>query len=87
MDTRPSSAGTPILSNIATYNCIPNLSLLSSIGGLVVKLAVAIRDLPTSDDSASPGFDSRPMHDVRLQAIDFSFAFCLLLFLRHLSFG
>jgi hypothetical protein len=33
-----------------------------SIGGLVVKLAVAIRDLQISDDSASPGFDSRPMH-------------------------
>jgi hypothetical protein len=28
----------------------------------VVKLAVAIRSLRTSDDSASPGFDSRPMH-------------------------
>jgi hypothetical protein len=34
----------------------------TSIGGLVVKLAVAIRSLQTSDDSASPGFDSRPMH-------------------------
>ena len=34
----------------------------TSIGGLVVKLAVAIRGLPTSDNSASPGFDSRPMH-------------------------
>jgi hypothetical protein len=32
----------------------------TSIGGLVVKLAVAIRDI-ISYDSASPGFDSRPM--------------------------
>ena len=36
-------------------------SLSSSIGGLVVKLAVAIRD-QRSQMSASPGFDSRPMH-------------------------
>jgi hypothetical protein len=36
-----------------------------SIGGLVVKLAVAIRS--QSATSASPGFDSRPMH----------FLFCL----------
>ena len=28
----------------------------------MVKLAVAIRDLVIFDDSASPGFDSRPMH-------------------------
>ena len=33
----------------------------NSIGGLVVKLAVAMR-FSISDDSASPGFDSRPMH-------------------------
>jgi hypothetical protein len=30
----------------------------------VVKLAVAIQDLSDLDDSASPGFDSRPMHSV-----------------------
>ena len=35
----------------------------TSIGGLVVKLAVAISKIPGSkNDSASPGFDSRPMH-------------------------
>jgi hypothetical protein len=38
----------------------------SSIGGLVVKLAVAIRDHQISYDSASPGFDSRPMHHTQL---------------------
>ena len=39
-----------------------DLEKIVSIGGLVVKLAVAIRDI-ISDDSASPGFDSRPMHN------------------------
>jgi hypothetical protein len=35
----------------------------NSIGGLVVKLAVAIsKDLRIQEMSASPGFDSRPMH-------------------------
>ena len=36
-------------------------AISTSIGGLVVKLAVAMRD-NISNDSASPGFDSRPMH-------------------------
>ena len=44
-DTRPSSGGTPILSNVASYIYTLHLSLTSSIGGLVVKLAVAIRGL------------------------------------------
>jgi hypothetical protein len=38
-----------------------NLPFLHRIGGLVVKLAVAMRD-SRSQMSASPGFDSRPMH-------------------------
>ncbi|KAF1851227.1 uncharacterized protein K460DRAFT_30100 [Cucurbitaria berberidis CBS 394.84] len=36
-----------------------NTGLWFSIGGLVVKLAVAT---PRRATSASPGFDSRPMH-------------------------
>ena len=44
----------------------------SSIGGLVVKLAVAIRDL-ISYDSASPGFDSRPMHECAIRPTGVSF--------------
>ena len=51
--------------------------LSSSIGGLVVKLAVAIRDL-ISFDSASPGFDSRPMHECLLSPCR-RLIFCFLL--------
>ena len=36
-----------------------NFAQITSIGGLVVKLAVAIHHRTVS---ASPGFDSRPMH-------------------------
>ena len=43
------------------------LAFPTSIGGLVVKLAVAIGDI-NSYDSASPGFDSRPMHEPAHQA-------------------
>ena len=47
------------------YNELDNVlihqSHVISIGGLVVKLAVAI-DIYDVYDSASPGFDSRPMH-------------------------
>ena len=48
----------------------------SSIGGLVVKLAVAIRDL-ISDDSASPGFDSRPMQECTTRPTGVSFLLLL----------
>ena len=42
----------------------------------MVKLAVAIRDL-ISYDSASPGFDSRPMHECTNRNLgDCSFDFC-----------
>jgi hypothetical protein len=51
--------GAPCITNIIVHF---RAASINSIGGLVVKLAVAIRDLPISDDSASPGFDSRPMH-------------------------
>ena len=51
-------------------------ALSSSIGGLVVKLAVAIRDL-ISYNSASPGFDSRPMQEcTKRHSGDCSFALC-----------
>jgi hypothetical protein len=48
------------------------------IGGLVVKLAVAIRDR-ISNDSASPGFDSRPMHFCTLQSAHVGAALLVLL--------
>lgn len=44
---------------------------MNSIGGLVVKLAVAMRDF-ISNDSASPGFDSRPMHHMHCSTMSVS---------------
>ena len=56
----------------------PSLRLMHSIGGLVVKLAVAIgrsrSSLKTPIDSASPGFDSRPMQGTLARAFSFVFA-------------
>jgi hypothetical protein len=54
----------------ATYDLCRQLSIWNSIGGLVVKLAVAIlKILGSSKMSASPGFDSRPMHPFALSIV------------------
>jgi hypothetical protein len=55
-----------------------HLRFMHSIGGLVVKLAVANRSPRLQMISASPGFDSRPMHVRSQRAVFLLLLVCLI---------